>query len=319
MYALQLKGRKDDHKIKRDSQSDIPIVRIDYAFISGTRTAEVNVEDEITQSGAILVVHDGKYKIINAHLVPTKGPGDGWIVEQVCADIDAMGHCRIVLKCDQEPSVMRVQRLVKEARVHDTIEEHNPKGSSASNGAVENAIKQVCGQLKVLKIGLERSIVKRIRADHAIMSWLVEYSAMSLSRHHVGRDGRTAYERLKGKRCQRPVVRIGEKVLYKPYVRKGEKFEKSESKWKYGTWLGIVPKSNEYIVAGTTGAERCRTVRRLREDLKWDSDAILNMSCTPWNWRAEEKERSEAEKSSEEPVKEKGIEAREDKGALKRM
>ena len=56
-----------------------------------------------------------------------------------------------------------------------------------------NGIKVVMGQIRALKMGLEEAIHAHVKGEHPIMSWLVPYAAMTLSRHPVGTDGRTAY------------------------------------------------------------------------------------------------------------------------------
>ena len=48
-----------------------------------------------------------------------------------------------------------------------------------------------------------------------VVAWLVEYSAVLLNRREISKDGKTLYERLKGKRGYIPGVEFGEKVLYK--------------------------------------------------------------------------------------------------------
>ena len=44
--------------------------------------------------------------------------------------------------------------------------------------------------------------------------WRVEYAGCLLTRLAVGEDGKTAYERLKGKRWREEMAEFGEKVLY---------------------------------------------------------------------------------------------------------
>ena len=48
-----------------------------------------------------------------------------------------------------------------------------------------------------------------------MMTWLIQHAADCLSKYQVGEDGKTAYERLKGKKFSRAVVEFGEKVHFK--------------------------------------------------------------------------------------------------------
>ena len=49
-----------------------------------------------------------------------------------------------------------------------------------------------------------------LRVKHAVVPWMVEYAAHLLNRFEVVHDGRTAYERLKGKRAKCLSVDFGE-------------------------------------------------------------------------------------------------------------
>ena len=85
------------------------------------------------------------------------------------------------------------------------IHESSPVGSSQSNG-FEMGIQDVEGQAKTLKPGFKSHIGEKIRSDHNIIPWLVEYAAVLLNRGQVGSDGKTSYERLKGKPANLPCL-----------------------------------------------------------------------------------------------------------------
>ena len=55
------------------------------------------------------------------------------------------------------------------------------------------------GQIRVLKDAFETRIKNKITADHPLLSWLVEFAAVLVNRYEVGHDGKTPYERLRGK------------------------------------------------------------------------------------------------------------------------
>ena len=62
----------------------------------------------------------------------------------------------------------------------------------------------------------------------------MEHAADLLSKYNVGDDGRTANERLKGKKCQQETVEFGEKVHYLYNVKAKSKDEQLEVKWRRG-------------------------------------------------------------------------------------
>ena len=111
--------------------------------------------------------------------------------------------------------VNEVARLRAAAGGGKFIVEASPVGSSTSNGVVERAIQSVQGQVRVLKLALERRWGVLIPARHCVIPWLVEYAAYLLNRFEVGQDGKTAYERLKGKQARTLGVEFGEAILWR--------------------------------------------------------------------------------------------------------
>ena len=67
-----------------------------------------------------------------------------------------------------------------------------------------------------------------LKDDHPMMAWLPEHSGFLLSRFQVAADGKTAYERLKGKEWRGELMDFGEKVMYMPIVH-GRKLNKLEN------------------------------------------------------------------------------------------
>ena len=66
---------------------------------------------------------------------------------------------------------------VKEMRVHETISEWAPKYDPSSNGAAEEAVKEVEGKARTLMLALCDRIQEEISIEHPIIESLVQYSA----------------------------------------------------------------------------------------------------------------------------------------------
>ena len=62
---------------------------------------------------------------------------------------------------------------------------------------------------------IEEGIKGELARDSPVHLWAVRWAAMCYSRYAVGKDGRTGFERLKGRRCKAVVVPMREKVWYK--------------------------------------------------------------------------------------------------------
>ena len=78
----------------------------------------------------------------------------------------------------------------------------------------------------------------KLKCDDVIMKWMIRWGAMMVSGCMVGKDGRTSYERRRGRACRAPAATFGEQVWYKQIREQKERKDKIESEWHEGLWLG---------------------------------------------------------------------------------
>ena len=128
-------------------------------------------------------------------------------------------HGDLLVKSDQEPAVKAI--LSDAGRVRSSegggryIMEQSPVGSSASNGVVERAIQSVEQQVRVLKSAVEGRWGVKLETRHPVIPLVTEHAAVLLNRFEVGHDGKTAYERNKGKKAKVLGMEFGEAILWK--------------------------------------------------------------------------------------------------------
>ena len=72
------------------------------------------------------------------------------------------------------------------------------------------------GQIRALKIALERRLKRKIKTKESIMHWIVDHAGVVISKCQVGHDGKTPHRRLMGKDSEQRFVEMGEQVLAKP-------------------------------------------------------------------------------------------------------
>ena len=77
--------------------------------------------------------------------------------------------------------------------------ENSVVGESQTNGAIERAVQDVKGQVRTVKVALERKLKVKLKEDRVVLAWLVDYVGIALSRIKVNADGRTGYQNIKGK------------------------------------------------------------------------------------------------------------------------
>ena len=255
---------------------DKPQVGLDYKSFG----QEADRDDKTT----MIVLKDRESGAMFTHICLCKGPNDVWIVDQLVSDINGMGHTEVVVKTDGEPALVKLMEAVQEKRKHPSIPMHPPAYDPQSNGAIEKGVGDSMGQIRAIKIGLERRIKARIGAEWPIMQWIVEYAGVTLTWFQVGHDGRTAHRRLKGKDSSQPVVEFGEQILDKP-MRSPQSNRKRSlmSKWVHGTWLGVTRDTGENLVAleGGGAVIRVRTIQRKPEVNRWSEKALKEIQATP--------------------------------------
>ena len=96
-----------------------------------------------------------------------------------------------------------------------------------------------------------------------------------------GEDGRTPYERMRGRRCNIPVAPFGEFVIYKE-IREGKaRKNKLDTEDKDGIYLGHARNANEVLIGTPEGVVRAYSFRRRAEGRRWNQQAIQEMRGTP--------------------------------------
>ena len=156
---------------------------------------------------------------------------------------------------------------------------------------IERTVQSMEQYLRKLKSALDERMGVRIDVKHPILTWLCEYAGYAMNRLEVSADGKTAYERNKGKKADVLGVEFGEKVLWK-YGMKGPKIEKMNARWGYGLFIGVRTKSNELVVVDqeTRDIKYVRTVRRVPEEQRWSADNLEWVRAVPWNMGQEDGE-----------------------------
>ena len=95
----------------------------------------------------------------------------------------------------------------------------------------------------------------------------------------VGADGRTPTEMLRGRGVQRPTYWLGEKVLLLPLAlaRRGD----FGARFDIGIFLGCRSFDGQACIGTPSGVIRCRTVRQLSAEERWDKEFVLSIMGTP--------------------------------------
>ena len=136
---------------------------------------------------------------------------------------------------------------------------------------------EVKGMVRTLRAFLDRKFGKDVGNKHPIMPCMIEYAGVLISRHKVNDNGRTAYEAVRGNKCSVPVCGVAERITFMPAK------PAKDCNWKPVIFVGMVRRSNEYVVVGEDGAAvKTREMKRVHEDQIWDKEMMDNIRGTPW-------------------------------------
>ena len=134
----------------------------------------------------------------------------------------------------------------------------------------------------------------KIEARSCIWSWMAEYAAVMLNRLEIGKDGKTAYQRMKGKKATHHGFEFGEKLLWRRRRVAGP-LGKLSCLWEDGVFLGVKSLTGEFIVGDAKGVWKTRTLHRRPLEQRWDGDALAAVVGVPW--RTSEEDEEDAEKN----------------------
>ena len=70
------------------------------------------------------------------------------------------------------------------------------------NGLIEEAGKTIREMVCCFLSQIEERIDDKLPLDANLVPWVVRWAAMCHSRYAVGKDGRTGFERLRGRTCR---------------------------------------------------------------------------------------------------------------------
>ena len=156
-------------------------ISIDYMYLH-ERTSQ---NKEGTCNPPQLIMIDHKSGRVWSYRVPYKGilEGASWLPKRIVQDLDNCGYGEVQLqfKSDQEPAIVMLQTAVQDLRPNSTPT-NSPVGESESNGSVENAIRRVLEQVRVIRHQFECGIKAKIPDDAPMMAWLIRWAGELISK-----------------------------------------------------------------------------------------------------------------------------------------
>ena len=276
-HCVRGRGKEEPCRRGAGEEGGLPEFHADYMFMG---------EEKGGKTLAILVARMKETKAVMSTVVPRKS-SSSWAARRLMAWMREVGHAHgdVIVKSDNEPALRDLVEAWAKLRAAEgggkMVMENSPVGSSQSNGVVERGIQAVQGMIRTLRSALEDRWGVKLEVDHVVWTWLVEYAGWLLTRGEVGKDGKTAYERLKGKAAKMNGMEFGEGVMWKRR-REGGPLGKLTCMWDDGVYLGVKGSTGEIIIGDEKGIWVTRTVRRKPEEERWQRENLKMVVGVPW-------------------------------------
>jgi hypothetical protein len=267
-HCVKAKGKDLDHRKVVNDERVLNEFSFDYCFPG----------NELGYKLTVLVGRERTTGMTMATVIPSKGGSGKFVADKVMEFLAECGNQSgdIIVKSDQEPAIAYLVKDIVAERGNEagcrTIVEESPVRSHGSNGVVERAVQTIEGQIRVMKLALEDRIGRAVDAEAPVVTFMAEYASYLLNRLEVGKDGKTAHERVKGKTASVLGLEFGEKLLWKR--KPTDKMDKISSRWDHGVFVGVRVRSGEFWVATVAGVRKVRSVRRIPEDERWSEASV---------------------------------------------
>jgi len=277
-----VKGRANERyhpRAERDPDG-LPEIHVDYCFPCGSTSKEG--APDVMGGLTVLAMRERDSRMSLFTVVPRKGATGEYAARRAAGFCKELGFIAspIIIRSDQEPAIKSlVEDIARWRAPAQTVIEMSPVGSSQSNGVIERAIQSFEGLLRTMKSSLEHKWKSEIPAGHAVYSWMSEYCSFLLNRFEVGADGKTAYERLKGKKAKMQGLEFAEGVWFK---NKRTNQPKHLSVWQDGIYLGIKGLSGEMVIGTKDGIWKTRTCQRKPKEERWREQNAEMVGGVPW-------------------------------------
>jgi len=297
-HCVKGRGRKTAHKRqvvedKKESLEQVTKIYIDFYFNGKDEEGNEGEDDEDGENkdSPAMVMYDARTRAVASWVLDSKSVTEGgandWVPAIMTQEIESWGygHRKIILSSDGEPSILVIKDKITKLRQGETVPEETPVGEHQANLA-ENAVKRVREQTRTILGSLEEKCGERIDRSSPAMQWMVRWASALISRYQLGDDGKTAYERIRGRKCKGPIAKFAERVLFKESEdgrRRRPKNErpKIETSWRDGIWLGIKNRTGEHIIGTPEGVVKAYTVRRRPEEERWSAEEVNAVRGTP--------------------------------------
>ena len=149
----------------------------------------------------MLAATDSRTRCVFTIPSPVKGAANLFAVKELAKAVEFLGYRRLIVKCDDESVINDIRRNLKRHCTDcEILVEDVPVGESQSNAEIESHVGAVGGLCRTLRSALVSHYGEDvIHAKHPILTWLVQYAGSVYTTFNLGVDGKSGYQRARGR------------------------------------------------------------------------------------------------------------------------
>ena len=188
-----------------------------------------------------------------------------YAIGRLAAEILGVGSVVVVVRSDHGPSIIALW-VSAASRVRPdgvkVILGESAVADSRGNGLGESTVKEVKILARTLLSSLSAQYDYTFGGADAVVVWLARSCGQMLNRFRREPDGKTAYERRKGRTFQRKVPPFGVKILDQipGITSRSHGPARVEPRWEDGVYLGLSDRTDEVYIGKSDGSvARSRT------------------------------------------------------------
>ena len=248
--CVMAKGRPEPHTSDPEhlTRREHSVLSFDFSFTGRDPSVlpclggVVAPEDKQT----VLNVYDSHSGCVFAIPVPLRRDVH-FMCRELMKILQFLGYSKVVLRCDAEPVLMKVQSLLQTARQKlglETLLENGRVRDPGSNAWVENAVNRVRQQAMTLIYHLELQLRMSFPVTHPLFSWCFVHACWLLNRF-VPKGGATPFEAVCGREYDGRIACFAEPIL--AFVGT-EPRQKGSAKWMKALFLTKTTSNDMYVV-----------------------------------------------------------------------
>ena len=274
---------------QRGVSREYPTISFDLFYIGKRVSGEalIEVARDTKEKVMCLAVVDSFSR--SAQAIPVYNRADARLMgKDICRFINFLGYGTVMLRCDQEPMMLRVQgvttEILKKMGCRVLIE--NPLiRDHANNSHVERTVHRLRQMATVLQCAAEERVGLQIPVNHPLMSWSFVHAAWLINRY-VTHGEMTPFEITSGRAYKSKICEFAEPVMAWVYVTPGRK---GGTKWEPGIFLKKSPSNDMFIIGVNNVIRLTRYIKRLWSD--WHMSRLIftpHLRCFPGWWKSRE-------------------------------